>query len=400
LDDILIIAAVVCVAFLLFSRKVRKSTMWRAMVTPLASIIGSGFLVLGPILDHAYGAQAIVVMLFLCVASFGFGSAIRFNLAHMSQHGAADRRTMRTIEEVASWALALAYVVSVAYYLNLFGAFSVKMTVVDTPLHANLVTTAAFLTIMAVGWTRGFKSLERLEYITVSAKLAIIAGLLVGLVAFFHKQASSGALVVNAPQISGWQAATLAFGLIITVQGFETYRYLTAEYDTKTCIRSMLWAQIVASGIYLSYVALISFVFKQGQIEISETAIIDLMEIVAPILPAFLIAAALAAQFSAAVADTSGSGGLVQELTGERLSSRVSYVILGVVGIGFTWVADVFQLINYASRAFAAYYAIQSGIAALNAWRARHMLRLFLYAGLTVLGILIVFTGAAVEAHS
>jgi hypothetical protein len=35
--------------------RVANSIVWRATITPLASIIGSGFLVLGPILGVSYG---------------------------------------------------------------------------------------------------------------------------------------------------------------------------------------------------------------------------------------------------------------------------------------------------------------------------------------------------------
>ena len=397
--DILIITAVAVGSILLWSKMLRRSTLWRAMVTPLASIIGSGFLVLGPILDHAYGAYAIFVMLFLCVAAFGFGSAIRFNLARLPLGSSGNHGFTAKAEGLASYALALAYVVSVAYYLNLFGAFSVSLTAANNPLNAKLVTTAVFLVIMTVGWTRGFKSLERIEYITVSAKLAIIAGLLVGLAGYFYGQASRGELIINSPELSGWSAIALAFGLIITVQGFETSRYLVDEYDIKTCVRSMLWAQVLASLIYLIYVALLSLVFEKGELGTSETAIIGMMEIVAPVLPAMLVAAALAAQFSAAVADTSGSGGLMHELTGGKISARICYVALTAFGIVFTWTADVFELINYASRAFAMYYAIQSAIAAVNAWKSQRFVRCIVYAMFTLLGLLILFTGATVEGH-
>ncbi|MEK9751843.1 MAG: hypothetical protein VW338_01335 [Rhodospirillaceae bacterium] len=36
-----------------------------------------------------------------------------------------------------------------------------------------------------------------------------------------------------------WRAMTLGFGLIVTVQGFETSRYLGDEYDATTRNRSM-----------------------------------------------------------------------------------------------------------------------------------------------------------------
>lgn len=43
--------------------RLSPSIRWRAMVTPLASIIGSGFLALGSILNGSYGKYAPRVML-------------------------------------------------------------------------------------------------------------------------------------------------------------------------------------------------------------------------------------------------------------------------------------------------------------------------------------------------
>ncbi len=109
--------------------------------------------------------------------------------------------------------------------------------------------------------------------------------------------------------------------------------------------------------------------FRSDAVPLKETAIIGLMALVAPILPLLLTAAALAAQFSAAVADTSGSGGLIEELTGGTVSVRVAYALLVVTGLALTWALNVFEIITYASRAFAFYYAIQSAIAAAGAAR-------------------------------
>lgn len=48
LTDAMIIGAAFVVALLLVWPRVRRNVTWRATTTPLASIIGSGFLVLGP----------------------------------------------------------------------------------------------------------------------------------------------------------------------------------------------------------------------------------------------------------------------------------------------------------------------------------------------------------------
>jgi len=122
------------------------------------------------------------------------------------------------------------------------------------------------------------------------------------------------------------------------------------------------------------------------------------MGIVAPILPFLLVTAALAAQFSAAVADTSGSGGLFHELTRNRISPRLGYLILTIVGLVLTWTIDIFDIISFASRAFAIYYALQAAIAAITARQAAEARwRIALFAALAVLGVVIVIFGQAVE---
>jgi hypothetical protein len=278
----------------------------------------------------------------------------------------------------------------VAYYLNLFGAFGLSLTSLDNHFDAQLLTSAVFVLILYVGWTRGFTSLELMEYLSVSVKLAIIAGLLVGMAGFFTDKWQSGGLIFNAATQTGWQGVMLALGLIVTVQGFETSRYLSGTYDVQTRITSMKWAQWLSSAIYMAYILLMAYVFERGQLELTETAIVDMMKVVAPILPVLLVGAALAAQVSAAVADTSGSGGLFHELSGGRISQRLAYAGLCSVGLAITWTADVFQIIAYASKAFAAYYAMQAAIAAVMAWNRQHRWRAFFFA--------LLFAGAAAAA--
>jgi len=367
------------------------------MTTPLASIIGSGFLVLGPILDAAYGKYAPLVMALLCVGAYLYGAAIRYNMAVIGTTAASANVLSETLETAASWSLGFAYFISVAYYLNLFGAFGVSLTSVSDPLHAKLLTSAVFIVILFVGWTRGFKSLEDMEYVSVTAKLAIIAGLLIGLTVYFLDKAAGRELIFNPPVQTGLSAVTLAFGLIVTVQGFETSRYLGADYDSKTRIRSMQWSQWVSAAIYMTYILLLAYVFERGELKLTETAIVDMMAVVAPILPVLLVAAALAAQFSAAVADTSGSGGLIAELTGNRLSPRMAYALLTCVGLFLTWSADVFEIISYASRAFALYYTLQALIAARTSWTQQDRYRSVGFIVLAGLGVLIVAFGQSVE---
>jgi len=55
INDIAMIAAAVAIAVVVLRPAMLRSQSWRATVTPLASIIGSGFLVAGPVIGHAAG---------------------------------------------------------------------------------------------------------------------------------------------------------------------------------------------------------------------------------------------------------------------------------------------------------------------------------------------------------
>ena len=386
-----------CLGILLWP-KLRNSQDWRATVTPLASIIGSGFLVLGPILDDAYGKFAPFVMLALCAVSYAFGYAVRLNIARIAQ---TQKRSPpeQWLERMASWSLVFAYCISVAYYLNLFGAFGLSLSGLDNPLYPKILTSAVLLFIVSSGLLGGFSAMEKMEQYAVSLKLAIIAALLVGLGLFFGDKATTNELVFNDMKETGWHGVALAFGLIVTVQGFETSRYLSDEYNARLRIRSMRWAQWLSAVIYMLYVSMLSYLFPPDQLALEETAIVRMMEVIAPILPALLVAAALSAQFSAAVADASGAGGLAEEVSGGKISPKQAYLILGIFGALLTWTTDVFQIIAYASKAFALYYAIQSAIATVGDYKKAGGLtwRTPLLSGLCLLGILIVAFGISAE---
>lgn len=394
LTDVMIIGAAFVVALLLVWPRVRRNVTWRATTTPLASIIGSGFLVLGPLLNDSFGAAAPLVMLALCAAAYVFGAAVRRNMRAMDRgFGLAETR----IDTLSSWVLAFAYVVSVAYYLNLFGAFGLSLFGLENPDAPRILTTAVYIVILLAGLSKGFRALESMEQVSVGLKLAVIAGLIVGLAGYVGAQIGTGSVAHNPVQLTGWPAVTLVFGLIVTVQGFETSRYLGATYDTRTRIRSMIVAQVLATAIYLVYVGLLSIGFPSGGVVFSETAIIDMMGQVAPVLPYLLLLAALAAQFSAAVADTGGAGGLVTELTKGRLPERQAYAVLVAVGVAMTWGLDVFAIIAVASRAFALYYALQALQAAFADHRDRKPIGRALFFCLAVFGLVIAIFGRPFE---
>lgn len=358
---------------ILVSPWVRSSKEWQATVTPLASIIGSGFLVSAPLLGAALGRFSIAAMAALIAAAYLIGSAVRFNIAHAEPVLRDDPpRLLWWIEQLSHLALALAYFISVAYYLTLLASFALKELGLSDETLARGIATAILLAIGSIGLWRGLKEIEQIEIFSVSANLAVIAGLMAALLWF------NGALMAK----DGWawtaEAGPLdmhtvltVLGLLIVVQGFETSRFLGDEFDGDLRIRSMRLAQLGAAAIYLVFFMLVTVLFdRTGELSGDVAAIIDMVRPVAIIIPTALTLGAVASQFSASVADSIGAAGLVEELSGNRIPLKLAYPLVAGAAIAITWSSDVFEIITYASRAFAIFYAIQCAVAVMVAWRA------------------------------
>ncbi len=167
---------------LIFHPKLAGSRAWKAMVTPLASIMGSGFLVCAPLLASNAGYDAIFAMLVLLVLAFFIGGALRFNirfvepLLESGQPGAFAR-----VEASSRWILSIAYVISISYYLQLLAAFVLHMIQVEDLLVAKSLTTLVLLGVALMGASRGLGALESLERYAIGLNLGTIASLIFGL---------------------------------------------------------------------------------------------------------------------------------------------------------------------------------------------------------------------------
>ncbi len=396
--DMLVAASGLLALVFLFRSRLLRSDAARATVTPLASIIGSGFLILAPILVREFGGNAVIVMAGLCLTSYAMGWAIRSNIDIIGDgHTMPFRRFEWLTSRAASAVLTFAYVVSVCYYLNLLGSFFVSLTPFNTPTNAKIVTTAVLVLIATLGWVKGLRGLESAEQISVGVKLAIITSLLVGMSYHGAGLAYNGELVHHEP-ITSWYSVRVAFGLLIAVQGFETSRYLRSSYDTKTLISTMKYSQWISTAIYLAFIGLASVEFSASEVGAGETAVIGMMRQIAGILPYMLVVAALASQFSAAVADTNGCGGMAEEITKGKINARQAYAILVVIAITLTWTADIFQIISYASRVFAGYYALQCLLAMLLSHRSgKPVVKTIFFGVLAVFSFLIMILGIPAE---
>ena len=90
-----------------------------------------------------------------------------------------------------------------------------------------------------------------------------------------------------------------------------------------------------------------------------ETGVIDLAAKVTFVLPFMLIVGATMSQFSAAIADTLGAGGLIEAESKQRISAGTGYLFACGGAIVLVWATNIFEIITLASRAFALYYLLQ-----------------------------------------
>jgi len=361
--------AIVLIALLLTGitmlPKLRNNLWWRATVTPLASIIGSGFLVIAPLLASVAGSYAVIAMMMIVALAYAVGHVIRFNILNAealetSHNGPTGLSAFARVSNVS---LTVAYVISIAFYIRLLASFALSLTPLAGDFTEDILATIILAGIGLVGWTRGLKGLEIIETISVSIKLSIIIALLVALFAY---NLGTGQWTADLPHADTDSLTRLRMlgGMLLVVQGFETSRYLGAAYPAEMRSRTMLWAQLSSGVIYLLFVALIVPVLlylPEGQAD--ETAIIGISGQVAWVLPILLVFAALMSQLSAGIADTVGAGGLVAEETDRRVSEQLAYPVLIVFSIALIWMFNIFEVIAIASRTFAFYYMMEAVIA-------------------------------------
>lgn len=399
--DAVALTAGIATAWLLVRPAVWNNEAWRATITPLASIIGSGFLVVAPILAVTVGSWSIFAMIAISFVAFLIGSAIRYNILRDEQDLIAQSISgISTLDRFSDIALALAYVISVAFYLRLLASFVVKGAGIQWEHAPNFLATAILVFIGVYGYRFGLRGLEQLEKYSVTIKLSIIVALLLWLFDLDIINGYSLAELHSRPS-SVWEQFRVLAGMLLVVQGFETSRYMASEYSKKIRVRTMITAQLIASGIYILFIFLVMPFMDNLEGAIDETTLIDVAHIVTPLLPPLLVVAAIMSQFSAAVADTVGAGGMIEQESKGKLSAERVYPIIMCLAIGLIWMTNIFELVTIASRAFAFYYMLQTLLATKLALTLESGIRrIFLgtgFAGLSVVLLGVVLFAKAVE---
>ncbi len=364
-----LVVSAVAILLLLFS-PFAKTKLWSATVTPLASIIGSGFLVSAPLLAREFGGFAALAMALLIVLAGLIGWTIRYNIRVVEP--LLDKpggRALHSIEKLSHIVLAFAYFISVAYYLSLLGHFLLESMGIQNDVLTQGIAIALVVGIGLLGWTGGAKKVSGIERYATALNLAVIGGFLAALLVYNLGLLSEGSSVRPPAGKLSLGSLPVLLGLLIVVQGFETTRFTGDDFDAETRQRAMWVAQLVAGIIYVTFFILLSPLLGELAKGSGVAAIITVSGSVALLLPISLTVAAAASQFSASVADSLGDVGLLEQISGGRIDPRHSYLLIATVGVAILMTVDVNGVIALASRAFALFYALQC----LVAWEAaRH----------------------------
>ena len=390
--NIMLVIIAASVLLFMFTPRFTKSRSWQATLTPLSSIIGSGFLIIAPLLASVIGIYSPLAVTGIVVLAYAIGGVIRFNIIQAEPliHDREAYHAIYKIDLFANIVLSFAYVTAVAFYLSLLSSFLLTY-VGDSPVLERSLTTVIIIFIAAAGYLRGLGGLEKLEAYSMSLQLSIVVALLIGVIIYDFNFLLSEQLLIFEVKDRNWltQAFMLA-GILLVVQGFETSRFLGEKYSAQVRVHTMRQAQLISGTLYIvSVVALLPIVQHLNLETIKIAEIVNATGLAATVLPLMLIVAAIMSQFSAAVADTVGAGGLACESCKEILPTNKAYLLVSILAIILIWTADLLEIISFASRAFALYYLLQCVVAIIASHyqceRKAHHLNLVRFATLAVI---------------
>ncbi len=391
---IAIILAAIGTGLIISDRRKDKYSPWQATVIPLASILGSGFLISAPLLARQLGNYALFGMVILIAIAYLLGEAVRFNIQYLEPRmERGDKGLAFTIEKISFYVLAAGYVIAVAFYLNLLSAFILEGFFDLSPLITKIVTSIFILLIALLGWWRGLDILESVTKNAASLNLVLIVAFLIGLFSYNLSEFAEGKwqLLTESPSFS-WGTIRSLLGLLFITQGFEISRFLSSKYDHALRVKTMRYAQLLAGAIYILFIALATTMFRLpgGQ---STIAVLEYAQLGVFILPFLMLIATFCSQFSAAVADTAGSGGLMVAITERQVfvqrPGRTDYFIVAGLALVLTWLTDVVEIISIASRVFALFYALQCAAALTLAFKTPGVKNRFLNIALFISAIFI-----------
>jgi len=235
------------------------SRVVRATVTPLASILGSGLLIIVPVLERTLGSLSVFGVAGVCAAAWVVGTSVRHcvRVVEPALASGSPDRVNAWLDRNGDAVIVVAYVISVALYLRIMAQYVVGYADPGgSTLWQRVLACAAVVLIVVVGITRGFAGLNLLDRVSLGAVLALTT--LLGGTLLFHDVRvlfGGGLALPPVPDVGIGTILLVLGGILITVQGFETVQYLGDRYDAETRVWASRLAQLVAASIYLGFVA-------------------------------------------------------------------------------------------------------------------------------------------------
>lgn len=346
---------------ILFSKKMRSSISWRAMSTPLSSIIGSGFIIIAPLLWVLVGKWSLLFLFGIIFLSYQIGDVMRFNIINSEPLIQSEKldTTLKTFNKMSYFSLGIAYLVSIAFYVHILSAFSLSLIGIGDEVSKDIMSTIVLLIIGVLGYLRGISHLEFIGRIAVNIKIALVCSVCIGVFAYSWHYLDFVHLTPPSDKIITFDSFCKISGILLLVQGFETSRYLGDKYTSAVRVSSMKYAQIFSSIIYIFFVWCMMFIL--GDITaVTETTIIDVLSKFSWLLPLVLICGGVFSQMSSALADATGCSGVLSESVKNKITMNQGYLLLALVAIVLVWTTNVLENVALASRLFAFYYFMQS----------------------------------------
>jgi hypothetical protein len=253
-NTILVVIAVSVLLFM-FHPRLTKSRHWQATLTPLSSIIGSGFLIIAPLLTSVVGLYSPLAITAIVLLAYAIGGVIRFNIIHAEPllHDREANPVIYKIDLLANTTLSFAYVTAIAFYLSLLSSFLLTyLGFGDSPTIERTLTTTIIVFIAATGFFRGLGGLEKLEAYSMSLQLSIVAALLIGIFVYdYNFIQTEQALALDVPDRELITKIFILFGVLLVVQGFETSRFLGEKYNAEIRVLTMRRAQLISGVLYV-----------------------------------------------------------------------------------------------------------------------------------------------------
>lgn len=377
------------VGFMLVLR-IRTSLVCRAALTPLSSILGSGFLLAIPLLSYLAGAYAPVILFLFLSLAYMVGSAIRYNIMHVEE---SINKKLVTIDQSSAIILSFAYVGSITFYIMLMSSIVIHAFGVEDDFQQKIVSSLVVLSLALVGKLDGIHLMEHIEYYTVKIKFGLIAGFIcsLGFFSIFAGDGGGDRHVINLEQILQTNYVYI-LGAFLAVQGFECCRYMGKVHSRIIRIKAMRIAQLLSAIVFLLFS--ISFV-KLMDVDVVPSAhlMLDVIYKVSPLYFVPFVLLAVLGQLGAATADKVGVSCLLHQLTNYRVSVENLFVAVGAVSLSLIWMLDVFELMVLATRLFVIYYAMQCMVAAIHCFKEGSLMRLSVYACLSCIMLFIAMFG-------